>query len=230
MSVSNKNIIVFALWGSREIFTRGLIENLKLAPHIYSDWKCRVYYDNTVPEGIINEAKKYEPELIDMTSSSKFVKYEKLFWRLLPLSDKTVERFISRDCDSRLSTKEFLAVQEWINSEYLFHSMRDSIHHSLPLQGGMWGAKPCVQNIQNDIDKFLSLNLETQFKDQYFMDQLFLNNVLWPKIQDICMCHTSSAVIGSINKPFPINTKKYYIGQIINEDGTVFIGDTGHFK
>ena len=52
-----------------------------------------------------------------------------------------VDRFIVRDSDSRLNARERLAVEEWIQSGTLVHSLRDHPNHDRPLNGGMWGGR-----------------------------------------------------------------------------------------
>ena len=45
-----------------------------------------------------------------------------------------------RDLDSRLSFREKMAVDEWVESGLRFHVMRDHPSHSMwPMSGGMWG-------------------------------------------------------------------------------------------
>ena len=44
-----------------------------------------------------------------------------LFQRFLVMNDRTVGRFLVRDCDARLSAPEAELVQQWIDSGYPFH-------------------------------------------------------------------------------------------------------------
>jgi len=44
-----------------------------------------------------------------------------LFQRFLVMNDRTVGRFVVRDCDARLSAAEADLVQQWIESGYPFH-------------------------------------------------------------------------------------------------------------
>jgi hypothetical protein len=41
---------------------------------------------------------------------------EGMFWRFMVADDKTVDRYIVRDGDSRVSKREALAVDDWIVS------------------------------------------------------------------------------------------------------------------
>ena len=63
------------------------------------------------------------------------------FWRFWAAADPTVERFISRDVDSRLMPRDAVAVAAWIRSGRGFHVIRDHPSHSnYPMSGGLWGA------------------------------------------------------------------------------------------
>ena len=53
-----------------------------------------------------------------------------------------VSVLLPRDLDSRLSLREFSAVNEWLlHSAKPFHIMRDHFYHSQPIVGGMWGVR-----------------------------------------------------------------------------------------
>jgi len=66
-----------------------------------------------------------------------------MFWRFFAAADPTISRFISRDVDSRLIRRDFIAVQEWERSGRQFHVIRDHPSHSrYPMSGGLWG---CVR-------------------------------------------------------------------------------------
>ena len=51
-----------------------------------------------------------------------------------------MDHFIIRDADSRLSRRDFCAVEEWLKSGKMFHVLRDHPSHSnFPISGGLWG-------------------------------------------------------------------------------------------
>ena len=63
------------------------------------------------------------------------------YGRYLPLLDPSVDVMVSRDLDSRLTTREQAAVEEWLNTGLAFHVMRDNPQHGTEILGGMWGAR-----------------------------------------------------------------------------------------
>ena len=50
-----------------------------------------------------------------------------------------VDIFASRDLDSRITEREIAAVNEFLNSGLLLHSMRDHPFHGVVLLAGAWG-------------------------------------------------------------------------------------------
>jgi Tfp pilus assembly protein PilF len=46
----NENVITYSLWGNDERYIVPLLENLKLAPHLFPGWTIRIYIDKSVSE------------------------------------------------------------------------------------------------------------------------------------------------------------------------------------
>ena len=64
-----------------------------------------------------------------------------MLWRFIPVLDPSVSVMVSRDLDSRLTSREQAAVEEWLESGLAFHVMRDNPYHDVEIPGGMWGAR-----------------------------------------------------------------------------------------
>ena len=65
-----------------------------------------------------------------------------MLWRFIPMIDPTVAVMASRDLDSRLTSRETAAVNQWLEeTRFPFHVMRDNPHHGTEILGGMWGAR-----------------------------------------------------------------------------------------
>jgi hypothetical protein len=148
-----KKIISFSLWGDNPKYTIGAIKNVELSKTIYPDWICRFYCGKSVPLDIIEKLKSYDNvEVIEMDEDGN---WSGMFWRFYPASEDDVDIIISRDCDSRLSLRERLAVKEWIDSDKGFHIMRDHPQHGTQILGGMWGVKKGVlPQMKEEINNF----------------------------------------------------------------------------
>jgi hypothetical protein len=126
-----KKIIVFSLWGKIPCYTIGSIKNAILAKKYFPEWICRYYYDNTVPNEIIEKLKSLDnTELIFVEKPSGATKYKQpgqygSLWRYIVFNDDDVEIWMARDTDSRISPYEKKYIDEFINSNKIIHSFRD---------------------------------------------------------------------------------------------------------
>lgn len=183
--MKNKKIISVSLWGNKEIYNKGLISNHKLLNTIYKDWSLVVYYDDKITKESKDYINNNNIESYDMTNSN----IDGMMWRFL-ISDKYENGYvIFRDCDSRISLREELAVKEWIDSGKTIHVMRDHPYHQIPygnnslgILGGMWGIKLGQLNIRELIDKFMLEDKEGSVG--YGCDQKFLKEIYNKFIND----------------------------------------------
>lgn len=96
---------------------------------------------------------------------------------------------ISRDCDSRLTTNDKIAVDEWLNSKYDFHIMRDHIAHRPKIMAGMWGCRNGIlKGLSSNFIKYYNEIRNTRI-DKYGIDQAFLSDVIYPVIHNNCFVH-----------------------------------------
>jgi len=136
-----KKIISYSLWGNTPMYTIGAIRNAELAETIYPGWICRFYVGDDVEEDIVNKLKSFDnTEVIIMEDT--IPDWQKTIWRFNAITNEGVDFVILRDTDSRLTTREYNAVIEWINSGKYFHIMRDHPYHTEAILAGMWGCKP----------------------------------------------------------------------------------------
>ena len=72
-----------------------------------------------------------------------------MMWRFMVADDMSIDRFLVRDTDSRLSSRDAVAVWAWEQSGKALHCIRDHPSHTgYALNGGMWGGKPtALRNI-----------------------------------------------------------------------------------
>ena len=133
--------------------------------------------------------------------------------------DPDVDIFISRDCDSRLSNREKVCVDEWINSNKCFHTIHDNKGHiSVPILAGMWGAKKgCIENMT---DKIVKWGMRNGYNSKE-VDQSFLRDVIWPNVKNTTMGHSSLSHHWGNSLIFPeyecSEIKVNYVGEIYDE-------------
>jgi hypothetical protein len=196
-----KKIISFSLWGTNQKYTYGAIKNADLALTVYPDWICRYYIGNSVPNEVLQElGNRKNVEIVQMNEEGS---WNSMFWRFIPICEDDTEIMISRDCDSRLSMREKLCVDEFIKSDKLFHKMLDHPWHG-GIMGGMWGAK---KGILKNIDNLINSWSKT---DKWQTDQSFLNTVVSPIVSNNTLTHDSIKL-----RNFPTKRKNYeFVGEI----------------
>jgi len=202
----------FSLWGDKPIYNVGAIRNAELWKTIYPEWQMVVYYDNSVPNETIEKLKDLDVLTIDVSEKNLYG----MFWRFFAVDLPESEYSIFRDCDSRITIREKMAVDEWIKSGKSLHVMRDHPAHRIPygndglgILGGMWGIKSKSIPISDMIDKFKKdKNLS------YGSDQTFLKTIYWV-FQNDRITHDEFFE----KKPFPIK-REYgrFVGDRIDEN------------
>ncbi len=190
-----RNVIAFSLWGDGEEYTVGALENARLVGEIYPGWTARFYLDKTVPDAVVRGLKEHGAQIARRPTPSNPARGA--LWRFEAANDSEVDRFLCRDCDARLNTREAAAVAAWIADGRAFHIMRDSPAHLELVLAGMWGGVAGV------LPNLIPL-IESQMADYggRWADQVFLRHEIWPRIRAQALVHDSAFGYGDA-RPFP---------------------------
>lgn len=171
-------IISYSLWGDNPRYTLGTIKNVELAKEIFPDWKVKIFYDNTVPNHIIQQLNTHSNVILEDMSSNTISPY---FWRFFELfvSDENV--ILSRDVDSRLSLREKSCVDFWLSSNKKYIVIRDHVrHYDFPVLAGMWGIKGKFNK------EYFDLMLQYGQQNFYTIDQIYIQDILWNIMKQDC--------------------------------------------
>jgi len=204
-----KNVIAFSLWGDKKMYTIGAIRNAKLALEIYPGFECWFYVcSKTVPKEIINELENFSHVKIVYKNDSK-----PMMWRFEAVEDKNVDILLVRDTDSRLNSREQMAVKQWVQSDKTFHIMRDHPHHTVPILGGMWGIRNSKFSWKSFMDKI------EQIGDKGY-DQVFLEKYIYPLVKENSMIHANFYKLESNTYNFPIEYDEnfHFVGEVYDEN------------
>ena len=218
-------VISYCLWGDNPIYNIGLIENIKLAKMYYKGWENWVFlHSGTVPEKTLDELKKHDGVRIFVKDDPKIRRQRFMLWRFEPADDNTVECFIARDTDSRISPREVLAVREWLEFGKTLHIMRDHPCHYPKILGGMFGMKcigiPDVKKHptwREEIDAFYAEHgddtNDQSVVEEYFYDRLKDDRIIHDEIKKY---------EGEECRPFEVlfEKKGYFVGCYIYPDGS----------
>ena len=221
-----------SLFGSNSRYTTGALENAKLIDKIFPGWTLRIYLpklstlkpsqkDKIVPKYIVEKLKMLKVELIFIDLETTLIKNPCL-WRFLVARDISVDRFLIRDIDSRLISRDATEVAIWIKSGKPFHCMIDHPGHlSWPVLAGMWGAIPLKLQKYLSNDTFTARTMSKYY--QNYGDQAFLRDIIWPRVKDHAYCSDSfTCAVHQSSHPFQSKRSKNleFVGEVILGDGS----------
>lgn len=181
-----RRVVAFSLWGANPVYTQGAVVNARLAPFLYPDWTCRIYLGAGVPAGTIRDLQAAGAELVEAARVHADVAPS--MWRFLVADDPEVAVFLCRDCDARLSAKEAVAVDDWLQRGRRAHIMRDHPLHRVLILAGLWGARTRPRwHMAERLRRFA----QGRVLGGYGADQVFLAREVWPEIREDCVQHDS---------------------------------------
>lgn len=218
-----KNVIAYSLWGDKPIYWVGALRNIEHANKYFPGWKCRFYIDKNCDQHLIDsiEGENVEKIMMESTGSNdNSYHHQGMLWRFSASEDEDVNIFLSRDCDSRFSSREIHAINEWLASDKDFHIMRDHPYHGVPILGGMWGCRNGIMrkiSLSTLIDKWCE-NKRTSYS--FGIDQDFLREVVYDLVRDYSMEHSEFGLrYGGEIRPFPTERTNYdFVGNVFDEN------------
>ena len=173
-----RKVIAFSLYNSHRLYLDGAVRCIEFGRWKYPDFCWRFYVGDSVPVSTRAKLRALGAQLISMTGEPE--NHFSMLWRFYAAEDADI--MISRDADSVILWREWHAVQEWLKSNRLLHTMRDNRHHAIPMLGGLWGVRGKIKNIRQLIADFPK-------QDRKGIDQDFLREKVWPIYRDRSMAH-----------------------------------------
>ena len=169
-----RKIVSTSVFGTNERYIVGATRQYLLAKHFYPGWEFRLYTDN--PDNF----KDLDADVIHIKDGSNGT-----FWRFFPLFESESNLTIVRDADSRITSREAMAVYEWMASDKTFHVMKDHPQHPpISILAGMFGVKGRLDNeCLKQMIPFL------YGKSNYGSDQDYLHHHVWPRVKDSTITH-----------------------------------------
>ena len=178
-----KQVISYSLYGNQLRFLVGAIKNAQLAQRFFPGFTVRYYYGKSVPKWVLSTLLMFEHvELIKVDEPEDSVART---WRFMACLDPDVDVVLSRDVDARLSLREAEAHQEFMDSDFGFHIIRDHpTGHDYLISAGMFAMKTNVFGAT----MYAALD-QHEFADEYMADQKFLIEKIYPEVEANCLIH-----------------------------------------
>ena len=203
------NAVAFSLYGDVPKYTAGAIRNAELMPLVYPGWEMHLWYSETVPAAVtdrlhsLDRLRSVGIRLHAMDGSHP----QKMFYRFLIHDEPGVERYLIRDCDSRISATEQACVAEWIAQGTVLHTIHDHPYHQSLIMGGLWG----LWRAKTEIGSMADLIGAWSRVDAYGQDEAFLASEIWSRYQGSVTQH---------GKVLPIAHTEpgAFLGEILDEE------------
>lgn len=209
--ILTRKFISYCLWGDNKVYTYGMVENVLLARKYFPMWLVRIHYNDTVPKHIVEWLEK-QPNVNMVKHSGVEKRAANTLWRyndlFVGIDDEYGATVIFRDCDSRLSEREKILVDEWLQSNKNCHIIRDHPGHTCPILAGMFGVRNKIMKYFGQLTNTNNINsppltfIEGKHyfigflrnikkeDDKYLIDQKFLAT-LYPHIVSQAFVHCS---------------------------------------
>ena len=204
---TGRDIIAFSMWGANPRYLRGAIDNA-LNAAVYPGWTLRYYVDSSVPQEIRDALTGLGAQVCLEPDGQP--DRQRLAWRFKVANDPGVRRFLVRDVDSVINTREAHAVAEWIASPHWFHVMRDWHTHTDLILAGMWGG---IAGVLPALDPLLA-GYRSKMVETQNIDQWFLRDQVWRYLRGYCLIHDRLyALPGTRPWPDPDPDGNTHVGQ-----------------
>jgi hypothetical protein len=177
-----KQVISYSLYGQQLKFLVGAIKNAQLAQRFFPGFTVRFYVGKSVPTWCRSTLALFpNVEIIPVDAEENSLAR---MWRFRAVLDPSVDVVLSRDADARLSYREVLAHQEFLDSQFDFHIIRDHpTGHGYLISAGMFACK------NKGMHFFEKLWSEAPLRDTYMQDQEFLSSHIYPQIAGNVLVH-----------------------------------------
>lgn len=197
------------------LYYDGLLENMTMIRAFYPEWGIYVYLGNDVPTAFV-ERLGHAGAIVRHTQEVGPIN---MIYRFLAIEEPGVELMVVRDADSRIHWKDRWAIDEFVKSPYLAHSIRDCLVHCIPMLGGTWALKREANvPIGCCFDHYKSAHTTLGGAAGIIgKDQAFLNFYIWPRVRHSLLVHTSISFQseGDTIVEFPFKwTNDIYVGRI----------------
>jgi hypothetical protein len=148
----------------------GLLENIKLIHRHFPGWLIYVYIGNDVPNWFREKLASLGCRLRETNESGAI----NMVYRFFAIDEPDVDIMFSRDADSRVHWKDRWAIQEFIKSDKMVHTIRDNKVHTAPILGGLFGIRKPNFSIRELHD-----SNRTGYQVNLGYDQNFLANTVY---------------------------------------------------
>ncbi len=178
--------IAFSLYGNEPRYTIGAIKNAILASRYFpfdDGFVVRFYVGASVDPVIISTLKLVKGvQIVEVDSAED---HNGKLWRYFAFSDPQFEAVICRDVDARLSYRDRIAHEDWMQSGLDYHIIKDHpTGHNYPISAGMFAGKTAKLRFMENL-----ILTHRDGSNYYTIDQDLLASHIYPLIVTSSLIH-----------------------------------------
>jgi len=201
----------FCLYGDRDKYCLGMIENLKIIAEHFPDWFVFIYHAPDVPPHIISRLQEFSRVLLKPTGVLGPIN---MIHRFFAIDEGAVDTMLVRDADSRIHARDRWSIRAWLDNPKKAHIIRDHPYHAAAIMGGMWGLKKGLlsQSMRSIFESYRNHHKNAHGEDQYFLARVVYPLIYRDALFHACMRIQPTEFIVPI--PFPVQNGEF-IGQAV---------------
>lgn len=204
-------VFTFCLYGNRDKYCLGILENLKLIQEHFPSWSTFVYHASDVPAHILSKIKEFPRVFLKPTGVEGATN---MIHRFFAIDEDAVDTMVVRDADSRVHSRDRWAINNWLESGKLAHIVRDHPYHGAYIMGGVWGLRKGLlpQSMTALFESYRSQHRNAHGEDQYFLARVIYPLICRDAVFHCCVRVSRGEPITPI--PFPVQNGEF-IGQVV---------------
>lgn len=210
------SVFSFSLYGSADKYCKGMLRNVELIHESFPDWEIWIAVGTGVPDSIIQELQNYSFVKLRFTNETGHVN---MSYRFFPIDNPTVDVMCVRDADSRVFARDVSCVRDFVQSEKLFHIVRDHPNHHHTIMGCSFGIKKGLLN--RPLEEIFQEYRQQRSVTEFWNDMEFISAVFYPYVLSVSMIHDD---LQRFESPSMKTRFKVSVG-----DGLHFIGQVYEF-
>ena len=196
------NVFSYCLYGGyNDRYYPVLLENIRLAHIHFPEWKVYIWIAPDVEESFVGELKRFPNVVLRETG---ILGPKNMIERFCAIDEPGVDVMMVRDADSLLHWKDRWAIREFLQTDYVAHTIRDHEQHTARIMGGLWGLRKSAGIAVRK--EYASYVEPVHLGHRVAHDQNFLIDVIYPKVVHQMLVHYSTGPVWphehSVSFPF----------------------------
>jgi len=214
------NVLSYCLFGDNRRYFDALCKNIEFIDLNYSDtFIISIVVAEDVPISWIETLSK-SSAMLTMANDKSLDNVPNILYRVFPILSGLGDTCFFRDADSYLTKCEMDSMLRFIDSNYMYHIVRDHPHHLAPIMGGLFGVKFARYEVFQKVflKNIKKYNIRNNEKAGARRDELFLADHVYPLVYKEAFIESNFTIFWNerslISKCLIPKRQEFFMGQI----------------